>query len=411
MNGASQNINWKKNLIATWIGQILCMAGFSAIIPFVPLFIRDKYHITDEKELGMWVAALAFFGFSGFCISSPVWGILADKLGRKLMLLRAYYVSAFLFPMMYFAPSVVWLIVIRFFVTIFSGVNTAAQTLIVSTTPKEHHGIALGMLSTAIWSGNMIGFLAGALFVNNFGYFWGFMCCGAMFLISGIITNIMVHEHFIPPEKKDQKSNSFFAVFKGLPAAVGITLVLFFAMGMARRLDEPYISLLVSQLSAPDKAVFYTGLISLAAALGGLVSGIVMGKLCDKFSPTLVAVPAILLAAGTMAIQAAAAGIWLLGCARFIHFTAAGGLEPAFLALLARIIPEGKQGVLLGLASSIRMFGILMAAALSGGIIWFFGNVRAVFLVTVILFLLLLPLIFLVGYYIRKNNQTKETLV
>ena len=67
--------------------------------------------------------------------------------------------------------------------------------------------------------------------------------------------------------------------------------------------------------------------------------------------------------------------------------------------------------MLLGLASSIRMFGILMAAALSGGIIWFFGNVRAVFLVTVILFLLLLPLIFLAGYYIRKNNQTKETLV
>ena len=71
MNSGAQTINWKRNLVGVWIGQILCMAGFSSIIPFVPLFIRDKYHITDEKELGMWVAALTFFGLSGFCFSSP----------------------------------------------------------------------------------------------------------------------------------------------------------------------------------------------------------------------------------------------------------------------------------------------------------------------------------------------------
>ena len=410
MNSGAQTINWKRNLVGIWIGQILCMAGFSSIIPFVPLFIRDKYHITDEKELGMWVAALTFFGLSGFCFSSPVWGILADRLGRKLMLLRAYYVSAFLFPMMYFAPSVVWLIVIRFFVTIFSGVTTAAQTLIVSTTPKEHHGVALGTLSTAIWSGNMIGFLAGALFVNTFGYFWGFMCCGAMFMIGGLVTHIMVKEHFVPPEKKPN-GGSVFSTFKGLHAAIWIILVLFLAMGMARRLDEPYISLLVSQLSAPDKAVFYTGLISLAAALGGLVSGIVIGKMCDRFSPASVAVPAVLIASGTMAVQAFASGLWMLGGARFIHFTAAGGLEPAFQAMLAKICPEGKQGTLLGLASSIRIFGILLSAALSGGIIWLFGSVRAVFLGSVILFLLLLPLIFLAAANIKNCNQTKETSV
>ena len=45
-------ISWKKNLICTWIGQLLCMAGYSAIMPFIPLFIRDHYHITDDKQLG-----------------------------------------------------------------------------------------------------------------------------------------------------------------------------------------------------------------------------------------------------------------------------------------------------------------------------------------------------------------------
>ena len=410
MNRETQKISWKKNLIGIWTGQILCMAGFSAIIPFVPLFIRDKYHITDEKELGIWVALLTFFGYSSFCISSPLWGILADKMGRKLMLLRAYYVSAFLFPLMYFAPTVTWLIVIRFFATFFSGVNAAAQTLIVSTTPKEHHGVALGMLSTAIWSGNMIGFLVGAMFVNTFGYYWGFMGCGAMFMIGGIVTHLLVRENFIPP-KKQQKNSSFFAEFKGLSAAVWIIFLLFIGMGMARRLDEPYISLLVSRIGTPEKAVLQTGLISLAAAMGGLVSGIAMGKLCDRFKPTLVAVPAVLIAAATMIVQALTSSLWLLGGARFIHFTAAGGLEPAFLALLSRISPEEKRGMLFGMASSLRMFGIVTASLLGGGIICIFGNIRAVFFGSCILFLGLLPLIFRAAADVKNLNQQKGSSI
>ena len=78
-------INWKQNLVCTWIGQILCMAGYAAIMPFIPLFIRDKFQITDEKELGMWVSALTFFGFLSYVFSTPVWGILADKFGRKII--------------------------------------------------------------------------------------------------------------------------------------------------------------------------------------------------------------------------------------------------------------------------------------------------------------------------------------
>lgn len=394
-------INWKKNLFVTWFGQILALAGHSAIIPFIPLFIRERYHITDEKTLGMWVSAMTFFGLCSFCFANTLWGILADKYGRKLMLLRSYYVSTLLFPLMYFAPSVMTLVALRFLVSCFSGSVTASQTLVVTTTPKEHHGFALGTLSTAVWSGSMLGFLFGALFVNTFGYFWGFMSCGALYLVGGVITHIFVRENFTPPEKKKEKK-SVWASLGTLSSAIWVMLLLFVFMGMARRMDEPYISILVSKLCVPDKAVYYTGLISLAAAVGGLFSGIIFGKLCDRYPPVRIAIPAVLISAVTMVFQALAGSLLMLGGVRFIHFTAAAGLEPAFQAILAKIAPEEKRGTLLGLASSLRVFGIMLSSLLCGGLIYVFGDIRSVFAGASVLFLVLLGLICKAMHDIKK---------
>ncbi len=400
---AVRPVNWKSNLIGNWIGQILCMAGYSAIMPFIPLFIRDRYNITDERELGMWVSAFTFFGFLSFCFSNPLWGMLADRYGRKLMLLRSYYVSTILFPLLYFSPSVVWLIVVRFFISCFSGSVTASQILVVTTTPKEHHGFALGVLSSAVWSGNMIGFLAGAFFVDLLGYKWGFIGCGILYLLGGIITHVLVRENFVPPEKKAEKK-SVWKELRSYSAAIWIMLILFVLMGLARQIEFPYVPILVSRITEPDKAVFYTGVISLAAAVGGLISGIVLGRLCDKFPPMLVAVPAVIISAITLVLQAAAATPFQLGTWRFINYTAGGGLDPAFQAMLARLSPEEKRGTLFGFAASLRIVGVMLASLLGGGIIYVTDGIKPVFICGGVLFLLLLPLIFCAMSKIKKQH-------
>ena len=155
------NINWKKNLFFIWIAQILSMAGFAAAIPFVPIHIRDTWNIRDERELGVWMAAFTFAGLLSYCIATPIWGILADRFGRKIMLLRAYYLNGLLFPCMILAVSPAWLIAVRAIVSLFTGTIAASQTLVVTSTPEEHHGFALGTLTTSVWSGNLIGLALG----------------------------------------------------------------------------------------------------------------------------------------------------------------------------------------------------------------------------------------------------------
>ena len=82
-----------------------------------------------------------------------------------------------------------------------------------------------------------------------------------------------------------------------------------------------------------------------------------------------------------------------LGVARFGCFMAAGGLEPAFQALLAQMAPPEERGTLFGIASGLRMTGILLAA-LSGGFVIYFLGTRAIFVVAALLMLTLLPLLY-----------------
>ena len=72
---------WKKNLILLWFSQLIVMSGFSAMIPFVPLFIKNKYGITSDGEIAFYVAFFNFFGTLAYAVFCPIWGVLSDRFG------------------------------------------------------------------------------------------------------------------------------------------------------------------------------------------------------------------------------------------------------------------------------------------------------------------------------------------
>ena len=395
-------INWKKNLFFIWLSQILSIAGFSSAMPFILIYIRERWGITSEHELGVWMAAFYFFGMLSFCVFTPVWGILADRYGRKIMLLRACYIDAILFPCLMFAPNPVWLIVIRFVISAFTGTVSAAQTLIVTTTPEQHHGFALGTLSTAIWSGNLVGVAAGGLIVHYFGFTVTFLLCGFMYLLAGILSHCFVQDDFQPPEPGTvQKLGS---AWSGISLAVWMVFLLIVLVAIARRFDDPYVALMVEKINGAKDAAFYTGWISAAAALGGIVSGMLLGRLCDMLSAEKVVLPSLLLAGGTMILQAFSGTLLGYGITRFINYSSAAGLESAFLSILSKISPPERRGTLFGLASGIRMAGILFSSLISGTIIYYVG-VRNVYVAGGVLFFLTIPVFFIALRFTTKKKK------
>lgn len=378
---------WKKNLVLLWFSQILVMAGLSAAMPFIPLFIKHKYKIVEEGELGVAISLFTFFGLASFGIMAPIWGNLADRYGRKIMLFRATFMNAIIFPMMAFAPNLWILILIRAIASAFSGTNTAAQALIVGTTPEEKQGFALSVLSTAVWSGTMIGYVLGGVLVDKFGYTVAFLLCSILYWLAGIVL-FWVREDFEPPKETVKKSSRRFSFRFERPLLM--LLLLFFSVSFLRNLESPYLAVLVGQLAGDDKAAFWTGIISAAAAAGGIVAGVIFGYFTDRCKPMQLLTPAILLFGVALVMQGAAESITVLIIARFFAYMAIGGVEPVLQTLLSKMTPENKRASIFGYMISARNTGLILSSLFAGGIIYF-TSVRGVFYISAVAFWLLIP--------------------
>ena len=400
-----KNISWKRNLACIWIGQILAMAGTSMVIPFIPLFLREKLGFVNEAERALAVSLFSSVGLLSFCISNPLWGAVADRYGRKLMLLRAYFVTGITFPAMYFMPNWGALMVMRFISSAFSGTVSAAQTLVAVTTPDDHQGFALGTLSTAFWSGNMLGMVAGGVIVHYFGYMTAFLICGSMFLTGGLLTLFFVQENFVPPEipvVKEKKS--WKNLLPGFDVAVWLILGMMFVFPMARRCDEPFLALLVELIGGVERAALNTGWVAALAAAGGILSGLVFGHLSDRCKPVALAVPALAAGGGFMLLQSMSQSLYVLGAARFFVFFAIGGLEPIFLAMLSHTVKKEQRGSAFGWGASIRMFGGMFGALIGGCVIAWLGT-RGVFAFAGCLMFALIPLVIWAIKTVQKRRS------
>ena len=383
---------WKKNLIILWASQFMSRAGFDLCMPFMPLLLRETLHISEQYR-GLCVSIYTFASLTSLCIATAFWGIIGDRYGRKLMLLRASYAAAIFYPLLALAPNFYVLLAIRFVCSFFSGTVNPAQTLLVSTTPPEKHGFVLGTLSTATSSGDMLGFLLGGLIVEYFGYTTAFMTCGVIYLFSALLVHIFIHEDFhrtIPPKTavKETRWQSFRRL-----ATPGVTwlLLLFMLNGLATRNDSPFVPMLVETINGFDRAAFFTGIASAAAAFGGILSGIAIGRLSDKYSPKTLLTCVILMTATLTATHAFAPNIYSLISIRFATRFAAGGLQPILLVILSRITSPERKGTFFGWSGSVNQAGGIFAALLSGSVAYYVG-VRGIFISSAIIFFSMLPL-------------------
>ena len=378
--------DWRKKLTLIWLSQLLAMGGYSMAMPFIPLFIKSRLGIADEGLCGAGVALFNFLGMGMLAIAAPVWGNLADRFGRKLMLLRAAFISALLFPLMMFSNSLWLLIAIRVLASFFSGTVNAAQTLVAAVTPEERQGFALGAVSTAAWTGHMTGYFLGGMVVDRYGFDAGFIICGVCFFLSGLLV-LPVKEEFTPVIRPKVEKHHFWELMAGYGTALRILIWTIMVTGFMRSFEGAYLPLLVEKVSAPGTAAANTGFVSAAAALGGVIAGISIGHLADR-CPARYLLPPLLFTAGAMILLQCWSThyIWIM-VFRFLGYMAAGGIDPVIQRLISAKAGQERRGQVFGVMQGFSLTGVMFSALISGAVVYLAG-VRGVFVTGAFLFII-----------------------
>ncbi|MFP3870375.1 MAG: MFS transporter [Syntrophobacteria bacterium] len=389
---------WKQNLAAVWVSQFLSIMGFFFAIPFGPYYIQEL-GVHDPGEIKLWVSLFGAAVPLGLAIFSPIWGAIADRYGRRLMLLRANLGAAVTLGLMGTVQSVEALIGLRLLQGVLAGTVVAAQAMVSANTPENRSGLALGALSAAVYSGIMAGTFVGGIFAEYFGYRNAFFASSCLLLLAGLLVLFGTTEYFIRPEPRAAAGNHWFKGASFESRRAWPLLLLLAAMAFTRHFEIVFFPLLVQDIHGALKgAAFWTGTLSAAAGLAGFLAGIVFGRLADRFAPAKIAQVSALGAALLMVPHGLAREFLLLFGARFGMIFCAGGLDPLFQVWLAKVTPAERRGSVFGWAGTARSLGWFAAPLISGLVASAFG-IRSIYFIGAVFYVGLIPL---VTYVVRK---------
>lgn len=334
------------------------MLGFMMVVPLLP-FYALKLHATP------FVVGLMLASFSvAQLVSSPVWGRMSDRYGRRPALMIGLFASAAAY-LVFGLANALWLLFLSRIVQGAGGGTTGvAQAYVSDTVPREHRARALGWLSAATSAGVMIGPAIGAISAHFGQAAPGYVAAGLCFL------NVVAAWIWLPESRKVQRVD---ATIKRKPVWHAAWAVLTHPSGESERLIWTYgvgmlaFTLLTSVLALWLGARFgvtvktigyffaYSGLLAL------VMRSLLLGPVVDRLGEVgALRLGTVILAIG-MFLYPLVPSVWVLIIV--IPFVPIGTalMFPAVTSLLSRATEPSELGTTMGVAQTFAGIARIIA--------------------------------------------------
>jgi MFS transporter, DHA1 family, multidrug resistance protein len=367
--------------------QFIMSMAVTVMAPIVPLFL-PQLGVTDHSTIDLWAGILNSCNFLLSALLAPVWGSVADRRGRKLMVLRASGGICLVSGLMALVTSVWQLFALTLVMGVAGGFSSAAIALVAGQAPERRLGYALGWLSTAQMVGGLMGPVAGGALADALGsYRATFAWTAALAAIALVVAAALVQE----PEWQERGRPARLRGrlrrlmrIGGLPALMTILLMTQFAT----RSVVPVVTLYVQSLTGPVPALAtLAGFATSVTGVADVLASPFLGRRSDVLGYRRVLLICLGGAAITTLPMGLAGSYWVFVAERFAMGLFIGGILPTTNALIGRLVPADERGLVFGATATASLLGAFLGPLMGGTVAAALG-LRAVFAMTAGLLLL-----------------------
>lgn len=345
-------MNWQRNLWVLAIGTFIANISFTLVIPFLPAYLAE---LGLKENFSMWSGFIFSISFLTYSIMAPIWGSLADRHGKRIMLFRSGIGIAVTSALMGFAGNHWHLLILRGLNGFLSGFIPAAIMLVATNTPEDKMGYALGMLNTSIAMGSIMGPFVGGTLVKYFGV-RPVMFISAGFLLAA--TGLAV----IGTKEQIGKQTVRTSVMQDMKLVTGHkSIQLFFfcmvVLQLTNYMVQPVLPLRIAELIGENVEIV-TGIIFSVMGIS-LALGSPMVCRITKVSYQTILFFGLGVSGLLNIVQGFTNSIWALGVERFLYGFAIASINVSGNVLITKCADQEIRG---------RVFGILNAFTATGAV-------------------------------------------
>lgn len=401
--GPAPPINWRRNLVAVVAAVFVGLLGANFVFPFMPLYVQ-QLGVSDPERAAAWTGNIVLVsGLAGTAIA-PFWGQLADRRGRKPMLLRALFGAGTALALMAAATGVWTLLVYRLLFQLLAGTVPASNSLVAAHTPPANLGMAMGAVQSGIYLSNSIGPVIGGVLAGAVGLRAAFIVTGGLYAGAGLFALRMVRECFTRPRARGSIVRAVgddVAVALRIPSLRSAILVLILAVGGAESLF-PIIPVYMQRIAHPASDATAAGIAFGAGGVASAVAALLVGRLLKRTGYRRLMLGAAAGQAVLYAVLLTLPPFWTFVLVLGVSGLLQGLMLPAINATIALRSPRGREGGTFGIVSSAQSLAFSVFPFIGGHVLEAAGF-RAVFAFSTVSFVVMLAAVWRLMHDARSS--------
>ena len=377
---------WRRNLYVIWFATFASLTGGSLVQPFLPLFINQDLGVSDPGMAAIWFGLATSAGGVAQAIMAPIWGVIADRHGRKAMLVRAQFAIGAANGTLAFVGSPWQLVGLRVIQGIFSGVVGASRALVAGSVPRDRIPYAMGLIQSAIFMGQTLGPTIGGILGSTIGFRAAFIATACINFVAGTLAVIYVKDR--TTERAGGRRSGNRASMRDLlrSRALATLVVVFFLTSVGNMLSRPILPLLLQEIDPDHEVAFTAGLAFSVLGVSGTIASVLSSRSADRIGlRQLVVLAALVSGVGTYVVGLSTSPEMVL-TSLFVVGLAQGTLASSSTALISLFAPASRQGTAFGILTSAQSLAMGIGP-LSGGLLASALGLRAPFAASGVLLL------------------------